>query len=895
MSEKKVKQKELKRRNIMDSISRIEMFVTNYNEDRDLQEVAIRLGKLDTLMENFEAIQGEYESFDDSEAFMAGNMEIRANVEETYFRVKGGLVSKIPPPAPTLAQPHPVGPVVPHMVGVKLPTISLPEFDGDLNEWLTFHDSFISLIHSSAEIPCIQKFQYLRSSLKGDALKLIESLTITVNNYAVAWEALLARYSNKYLLKKKHLQSLMVHSKLTGKSPLALRTMVEDFQRHVKTLTQLGEPTQHWSSLLVQLLSSRLDDRTLKNWEEYVSDDAEPTYTNLIFFLTKKSRAMESLLIGTDQASNYHSKQNSTPKQSKQTHNPSTNRINSFAATDTPQPACLACNQYHLLVKCPVFEKMPLKDRLNIVNTRKICSNCFRSDHFVRKCASTFSCRLCQKRHHTLLHPGFEATNSNDISNRHTRNSHHPQPTSSNFARVDEERQIFASTPVSSNAAAYSKPTNVLLSTAVIVIMDGYGKEHLARALLDSGSQCNLISERLCQQLRLPRHRIDQSISGVGESNLRVSGSVQTEIKSRIGRFSCQIDCLVLRHLTSHLPAVSLPFVKLNIPNELPLADPEFNVSRKVDLIIGAEYFFTMLKGGRINLGTSFPILAESVFGWVVSGKTDFETQNVTCCVSTLESIDRNLERFWKVDELDWSNITPSEQYCEEFYTKTVSRESCGRYMVKYPKKEQFSAMVGNSHLHAVRRLQSLERKLDKDEVLKKNYHDFLAEFLKLGHMRELAGDAVDPPNVFYLPHHAVLKDSSTTTKVRSVFDGSAKTSTGYSLNDALLIGPVIQDDLLSLVIRFRKYKVALLADIEKMYRQVSIHPDDRPLQRVLWRFSQDEPIAKYELTTVTYGLAPSSFLATRTLKQLADDEGWPGGDPARRAFTSNAVVIGSS
>ncbi|XP_058816642.1 uncharacterized protein LOC131679910 [Topomyia yanbarensis] len=322
------------------------------------------------------------------------------------------------------------------------------------------------------------------------------------------------------------------------------------------------------------------------------------------------------------------------------------------------------------------------------------------------------------------------------------------------------------------------------------------------------------------------------------------------------------------------LQEVAIRLGKLDTLMENFEAIQEFNVSRKVDLIIGAEYFFTMLKGGRINLGTSFPILAESVFDWVVSGKTDFETQNVTCCVSTLESIDRNLERFWKVDELDWSNITPSEQYCEDFYTKTVSRESCGRYMVKYPKKEQFSAMVGNSHLHAVRRLQSLERKLDKDEVLKKNYHDFLAEFLELGHMRELAGDAVDPPNVFYLPHHAVLKDSSTTTKVRSVFDGSAKTGTGYSLNDALLIGPVIQDDPLSLVIRFRKYKVALLADIEKMYRQVSIHPDDRPLQRVLWRFSQDEPIAKYELTTVTYELAPSSFLATRTLKQLADDEG---------------------
>ena len=253
----------------------------------------------------------------------------------------------------------------------------------------------------------------------------------------------------------------------------------------------------------------------------------------------------------------------------------------------------------------------------------------------------------------------------------------------------------------------------------------------MARALLDSVSQCNLISERLCQLLQLPRHRIDQSIFGVGESKLRVTGSVTTEIKSRVGNFSHTTDFLVLRNITSDIPVVSLPVANWNIPSELPQADPEFNEARRVDLIIGAEHFFTLVEGGRMHFGNSLPILVESVFGWLVSGKADFTTSNqtLTCYMSTLESIDRNLERFWKIEEVDCPMSTPTERFCEEFYKKTVSRDQTGRYVVKYPKRDDFSNLIGESYMSSFRRLQCLERKLDKDEELKEKYHAFIAEF----------------------------------------------------------------------------------------------------------------------------------------------------------------------
>ena len=85
-----------------------------------------------------------------------------------------------------------------------------------------------------------------------------------------------------------------------------------------------------------------------------------------------------------------------------------------------------------------------------------------------------------------------------------------------------------------------------------------------------------------------------------------------------------------------------------------------------------------------------------------------------------------------------------------------------------------------------------------------------------------------------FLPHHAVIKQSSLTTKVRLVFDESAKTSNGKSLNDTLIVGPNIQEKLFPLLIRFRSHAYALTADIEKIFRQIQVHPDDCKLLKIL-------------------------------------------------------------
>ena len=140
-------------------------------------------------------------------------------------------------------------------------------------------------------------------------------------------------------------------------------------------------------------------------------------------------------------------------------------------------------------------------------------------------------------------------------------------------------------------------------------------------------------------------------------------------------------------------------------------------------------------------------------------------------------------------------------------------------------------------------------------------------------HAEKVPPDELDLPH-YYMPMHSVTKRSSTSTKLRVVFDGSAATSTGVSLNKMLLPGPTIQPTLGNTLLKFRTYPVALSADIAKMYRGVKLAPSDKNLHRFIWRPDPTQPLQDYRMTRVTFGISSSPFLAIRTLHQIAEDHG---------------------
>ncbi|KFD66953.1 hypothetical protein M514_20819 [Trichuris suis] len=120
------------------------------------------------------------------------------------------------------------------------------------------------------------------------------------------------------------------------------------------------------------------------------------------------------------------------------------------------------------------------------------------------------------------------------------------------------------------------------------------------------------------------------------------------------------------------------------------------------------------------------------------------------------------------------------------------------------------------------------------------------------------------------LPHHAVFREDKTTTKCRVVFDGSVRYE-GQSLNDHLEPGPALQTDLIGILLRFRRYRFVLQADISKMFMQIGLHEDDRDVTRYLWRnMNTDIPPGIFRFKRLTFGLRSSPFVAVMVVQRHA-------------------------
>ncbi|XP_025407092.1 uncharacterized protein LOC112681043 [Sipha flava] len=172
---------------------------------------------------------------------------------------------------------------------------------------------------------------------------------------------------------------------------------------------------------------------------------------------------------------------------------------------------------------------------------------------------------------------------------------------------------------------------------------------------------------------------------------------------------------------------------------------------------------------------------------------------------------------------------------------------------------------LGESCSLAQKRLFNLESRLNKDPALYAEYQQFMKEYLALGHMKR-----VTQAGKYFIPHHAVVKrDGKKIEKLRVVFDASAATSSGLSLNNVLIAGPKLQIDIFDIFVRSRLKRYLLTADITKMYRQILLKPNDCAYQHILWRESPEEEVIEYELRTVTYGVTSALYLAIQCLHEL--------------------------
>jgi len=412
--------------------------------------------------------------------------------------------------------------------------------------------------------------------------------------------------------------------------------------------------------------------------------------------------------------------------------------------------------------------------------------------------------------------------------------------------------------------------TPQLMTSASVYIRDRKNKLIKCRALLDTCATANFISETMVK--RLNAHVVEHllPVGAINEMNTVSRGMVKIIMRSIHDDFCKELTCLTIPNIAGLVPSEIFPRDSINLPSNIRLADPEFYLPRPVDLLVGSSATLSLLAVGQINITNNNQdiYIQKTRLGWVLAGRNSqaIISKSATCHLTNLENL---LQKFWTMEEIPLIKSKSAEDdVCEAHFMQTVARDDTGRYIVRLPFRNA-NCRPGESRKSALKRLFLLEKRLNADARLKSDYDKILKEYLSLNHMSRVE----DTNNLgYYMPHHAVVKETSATTKVRIVFDASAKSDNGTSLNETLLTGPTIQDNLISHLIRFRVYKYVITADIEKMFRQVWLHEDDRRYQRLLWR--ENGEIQTYQINTLVFGISSSPFLAIRTIQKLADDEG---------------------
>nr|CAI5840489.1 unnamed protein product [Callosobruchus analis] len=456
---------ELKRKRaaIKGSLTRFLHYFDTINTDTrlDTSELECRLPSVDSLLKKFNDVQLKIEQADEnSEKHIDSIHSVeRSKFENAYYKT----ISK----AKQLLNSSTASQTI--NIGYETP-----------------QDTFHSLIHINDMLSPIQKFHYLRLSLKGSAADTVKSLEISSQNYLVAWQLLEERYENKQILVNNHIKALFDLPVIHREAYSSLRQLLDDMQKHLRVLEVLKLPVPQWDSLLIYLIMSKLGNTTRKEWEMRNKTQELPTMAEFTDFLKNKCRNLESFEMNYD-------KSKQTPGSSK--HNFMKNK--SLLSTNA-YSQCTICKRENTIYSCPEFNKFnPTEQHVISRITRYYI---FRKNADDRRQGMP-SINRTGERHHTG--GGSESHDANA--------AHATQVSTSDGGTVARRNHVVLACDIA----------DILLATAIVDISDDYGNTHECRVLLDSGSTSHFISQNLCDILHLHKTRINFDISGIGQSDMK--------------------------------------------------------------------------------------------------------------------------------------------------------------------------------------------------------------------------------------------------------------------------------------------------------------------------------------------------------------------------------------
>ena len=448
------------------------------------------------------------------------------------------------------------------------------------------------------------------------------------------------------------------------------------------------------------------------------------------------------------------------------------------------------------------------------------------------------------------------------------------------------------------------------MQSAVTKISGNNKQYYQARILFDTGSQRTFITQEM-------KHRLKLGTMGSELLDVTTFGTLQGRRKTYdlvALTLSTEVENIKITALVTPVicPPLSAKVKSLQIPPELQglkLADPSHaSENLKVDIIIGNDYYGQLITGKVIKTQNEALIAMESKFGWLLSGPI-YKGKNGQSNLTTLcqkagimpvedEKLDNLLTKFWEINQIPEEN-KQDEEIIRKVQETIWFNEATGRYNVKLPWKLKKHDLPANYNL-SKSRLSSLQNSLNrKDPELITKYNEQLLEQLNLGFIEKVQNLDHHEGVLHYMPHFPVFKSDSATTKMRIVYDASARMSPkSPSLSDCLHTGPNLMQDLTDILLKFRTHKKAFSADIEKAFLQIELNSLDRDATRFLWLKDINQPVDSksnleaYRFCQVLFGATPSPFLLNATIQyHLSQKDNWVARDLMKNMYMDNGQL----
>ena len=724
----------------------------------------------------------------------------------------------------------------------KLPKLNLPKFNGDVTSYFSFWEGFRDAIHTNPEIPPSMKFSYLKSYLDGPAARAIEGLPVTEGNYQSAVDILHDRFGKKQKIISKHMDELLRIPPCNNDKIGQLRFVYDKINIHVRGLKALGIDSGQYGSLLIPVILSRVPNEIALLIARHTQSDVW-SISDVLEIIKNEVEAREM----RDQLQTTEVKD---PKPIK----PRQGTTSSFHTKMelNPRQNCCYCDGNHSTVDCTKEQDVSAKRALLKKNWG--CFVCLRKGHTARQCRKFKRCTHCHGKHHPTI--------------------------CTQEAKPPEQME----TPSLTATSIGKKGANVLLQTAQAVVCNrDNGKRLRVRILLDNGSQRSYISEEVYKKLGL---------KSLGKHclNLNTFGS------GKIARKHCEVVSLALETSSGEVVNISgltYPVICSPIPSKvditefshlqgLQFADNALDgADDNIDILLGADQYFDIVIGDIIR-GEQGPVAIKTKLGWVLSGSTgnpggegnvvstnlciDGNVPSITHGYDHSDIVD-TLKLFWEVEHTGFEltkDLDESESFCDVQFTGN-------RYQVGLPWKPREPDGINSNFELCKKRLNSLYSRLVANKALLSEYNKIFQDQLAQGIVEKVPLSEISKDNVNFMPHHAVIREERTTSKVRVVFDASCKSqSDELSLNDRLERGPNCIPLLFDVMVRFRVHTVALIADIEKAFLQIEIRPEDRDYLRFLWLddVSVDKPaVIQLRYARLPFGLRPSPSVLGSVIK----------------------------